>query len=225
MFGSFFLVNLALAVIWQEYEKQARRKEHDQLKMMARNARESEEEKKTRLAKENVTHDPVPSCKACLPMTALVQHPYFEAFITFFIVLNTVTLALDMHPMPDGLEPVLVVTNYVFTVIFLLEMIFKLVGLGINNYVRDGFNLFDAFVVFVSLIEIIIAILALVNSGLSVFRTFRLFRVFKLIRSWGSSDFNDNDFKQFSKLVPQLFYCLLSCSYLRYLECNCSQVN
>ena len=188
LFGSFFLVNLALAVIWQEYEKTSREeKEHDQLKMMARNARESEEEKKTRLAKENITHDPVPCCKACLPMTELVQHPYFEAFITFFIVLNTVTLALDMHPMPDGLEPVLVVTNYVFTVIFLLEMIFKLVGLGINNYVRDGFNLFDAFVVFVSLIEIIIAISGSgENSGLSVFRTFRLFRVFKLIRSWGS---------------------------------------
>ena len=48
LFGSFFPVNLALAVIWQEYEKKPREKEHDQLKMMARNARESEEEK-TRL--------------------------------------------------------------------------------------------------------------------------------------------------------------------------------
>ena len=66
-------------------------------------------------------------------------------------------------------------------------MIFKLVGLGINNYVRDGFNLFDAFVVFVSLIEILMSVAGSgENSGLSVFRTFRLFRVFKLIRSWDS---------------------------------------
>jgi len=120
-------------------------------------------------------------------MTKLVQHSYFEAFITVFIILNTVTLALDMHPMPDGLEPVLNITNYIFTVIFLLEMIFKLIGLGINVYVRDGFNLFDAFVVLVSLIEILTVVAGGgQNSGLSVFRTFRLFRVFKLIRSWNS---------------------------------------
>ena len=125
--------------------------------------------------------------KACAPMTVLVQHPWFEAFITCFIVLNTLTLALDMHPMPDGLEPVLIVTNYIFTVIFLLEMIFKLIGLGFKVYVRDGFNLFDAFVVFVSLIEISLSLAGTSGaSGLTVFRTFRLFRVFKLIRSWKS---------------------------------------
>ena len=143
---------------------------------MARNARETTAQKQERLAQENKSIDPTPCIKACAPMTVLVQHPWFEAFITCFIVLNTLTLALDMHPMPDGLEPVLIVTNYIFTVIFLLEMIFKLIGLGFKVYVRDGFNLFDAFVVFVSLVEISLSLAGTSGaSGLTVFRTFRLF--------------------------------------------------
>ena len=37
---------------------------------------------------------------------------------------------------------------------FLIEMILKLIGLGVKNYVLDRFNLFDGFIVIVSLIEL-----------------------------------------------------------------------
>ena len=117
----------------------------------------------------------------------------------------------------------LIVTNYIFTVIFLLEMIFKLIGLGFKVYVKDGFNLFDAFVVFVSLIEISLSLAGTSGaSGLTVFRTFRLFRVFKLIRSWKSlralmitiiNSLAKVSTAAVLLLIVMLFYCL-ECNYL-----------
>ena len=42
---------------------------------------------------------------------------------------------------------VLEILNYVFTAIFGLEMLLKLLGLGLYGYIKDPFNLFDGFIV------------------------------------------------------------------------------
>ena len=70
--------------------------------------------------------------------------------------------------------------NYFFTAIFTLEMIFKLIGLGFLDYVRDGFNILDAIVVVFSLIEAGLG----GDSAVSSIRTLRLLRIMKLARSW-----------------------------------------
>jgi hypothetical protein len=104
-----------------------------------------------------------------------------------FDILNTVGLAMDVHPMPSDLEYFLTIANIIFSSIFFLAMVLKLIGLGPKAYVQDPFNLFDAFVVILSLVEMILVYgVGISAAGLSVFRTFRLFRVFKLIRSWTS---------------------------------------
>ena len=72
--------------------------------------------------------------------------------------------------------------NYFFTAIFTLEMIFKLIGLGFLDYVRDGFNILDAIVVVFSLIEAGLG----GDSAVSSIRTLRLLRIMKLARSWES---------------------------------------
>jgi len=41
----------------------------------------------------------------------------------------------------------------------------KLIGLGINTYVRDGYNLFDGLIVVISLVELNIDILFKNNSS------------------------------------------------------------
>ena len=75
------------------------------------------------------------------------------------------------------------------TLFFLFEMILKLIGLGIVEYLADTFNQFDAFIVITSMIELISALTASDDdeSGggfITVLRAGRLFRVFKLARSW-----------------------------------------
>ena len=69
-------------------------------------------------------------------------------------------------------------------------MVIKLLGLGVKEYTRDGFNLFDAAIVVLSMVEIGIesTIPDFETSGgaFSALRGVRLLRVFKLARSWTS---------------------------------------
>lgn len=84
-----------------------------------------------------------------------IRHPIFENFIILSVFINTVVLALDGlvtdkkgHEILDGM-------NLTFTIIFNVEMVLKLLGLGVKNYLRDPMNLFDGTIVIISDIELI----------------------------------------------------------------------
>jgi hypothetical protein len=68
-------------------------------------------------------------------------------------------------------------------------MIIKVFGLGLRNYAKDYFNIFDALIVLLSLVEIIFIYSngkSISGGALLAFRGVRLLRVFKLARSWKS---------------------------------------
>lgn len=70
--------------------------------------------------------------------------------------------------------------NSTLTCIFAVEMILKMLGMGLKRYIKDGFNVFDAIIVIIGLLEF-------VNAGskaLTVLRAFRLLRIFKIVKSW-----------------------------------------
>ena len=74
-------------------------------------------------------------------------------------------------------------------------MCIKLLGIGVNEYAVDSFNLFDYSVVMISLIENIIDWIGVYFGGgrtISALRAIKLLGVFKLARSWTS-------FKNYSK--------------------------
>merc|ERR1719247_2971244 len=100
----------------------------------------------------------------------MVRTDFFNNMIMIFIVLNTIVMASEHHGQPDWLMTSQEFLNYIFTAVFLLEMILKLVGLGFQEYTRDTMNCFDAIIVIASLCE-----LGMGGGGvLSVLRTFRL---------------------------------------------------
>jgi hypothetical protein len=68
--------------------------------------------------------------------------------------------------------------NLLFTIIFALDVLFKVTGLGFFDYIRDKMNIFDLLVVLLSLIEI----LFLDSSSFSAFRSVRIFRTFRVLR-------------------------------------------
>lgn len=70
----------------------------------------------------------------------------------------------------------------VFTILFAIEMVLKLMGYGLVKYVKDGFNVFDAIVVIFGLLDF----LNVGSKAITVFRCFRLLRIFKIVRSWYS---------------------------------------
>ena len=114
-------------------------------------------------------------------MFEMVNHPAFNLFIFIIIGLNTITLCLDIYSVGEGTVeiPALVYFNYLFFAIFTIEVIAKMIGLGLKQFVLDKFNVFDTFVVVISFVEI------LLSSGSGTFsslRAFRLFRIFKVFR-------------------------------------------
>ena len=51
---------------------------------------------------------------------------------------------------------VLEILNYIFTAIFGIEMVLKLIGMGPYGYIKDPFNLFDGFIVIMrSVVELV----------------------------------------------------------------------
>lgn len=67
-------------------------------------------------------------------------------------------------------------------------MIIKIIGLGLKEYLRDTFNLFDAIIVVFSIGEFIYSMFYVDSNGgsgaLTAFRAFRLLRIFKLTKRW-----------------------------------------
>ncbi|XP_058027542.1 sodium channel protein type 8 subunit alpha isoform X11 [Ahaetulla prasina] len=110
----------------------------------------------------------------------IVMDPFVDLAITICIVLNTLFMAMEHHPMTPTFEHVLAVGNLVFTGIFTAEMFLKLIAMDPYYYFQEGWNIFDGFIVSLSLLELMLADV----EGLSVLRSFRLLRVFKLAKSW-----------------------------------------
>jgi hypothetical protein len=81
--------------------------------------------------------------------------PWFDVIILIAIIVNTVTLALDAHPsLPKTGLDILQILNYIFTAIFTIEVIFKIIGLGLFEYWKDHFNKFDMIIVIISITEL-----------------------------------------------------------------------
>ncbi|KAL9954360.1 hypothetical protein ACROYT_G041885 [Oculina patagonica] len=118
-------------------------------------------------------------------MCDVMGHPAVEFTIMGFILANTVVLALHHHHIDTQFKKVLDVLNLMFTVIFTVEMILKLVALGPMYYIQGRWNIFDGIIVVISLVDTGLELADFrESSGTSVFRTFRLFRILKLAQSW-----------------------------------------
>jgi hypothetical protein len=96
-------------------------------------------------------------------------------------------MAIDRYPESTTQTNVALYSNYLFYVVFLMEMMLKLIGLGPKCYFHDHFNLFDAFIILVSTLDIILSSVlsgSSASSSLSVLRGFRILRLLKIIKSW-----------------------------------------
>ena len=116
----------------------------------------------------------------------LVSSGGFTLFIVFLILANSITLATEHYEQEPWLTDFQNIANLVFTFLFALEMVLNMIGLGIKDYFKDGFNIFDAIIVVASLVDLGVTLTTEENSGgfITVLRGFRLLRIFKLVKSW-----------------------------------------
>jgi hypothetical protein len=111
-------------------------------------------------------------------ISSFVASKYFRRIVLSAIVINTLSMGIEYHGQPQSLTNALEYSNLVFTSLFAIEMILKIIAEGFLKYIKNAYNLFDGIIVIMSVIEL----QGNQNSGLSVLRTFRLLRVLKLVR-------------------------------------------
>lgn len=71
-------------------------------------------------------------------------------------MLNTVVLSLYYYGMSSDFEKALEDINLTFTIIFVIEMGIKLIGMGFVGYFKEGMNYLDCVIVIYSIIELLL---------------------------------------------------------------------
>ena len=117
----------------------------------------------------------------------IMVNKWFDRFITFCIILNSLLLASQQYDKNYNVtfeskwNNILNVIDNVFTVIFLTECIVKVIAMGFirhkNSYLRDYWNWIDFFIVLVSVVSL------LPFNDLSAIKALRTARILRPLRS------------------------------------------
>ncbi|XP_054868925.1 voltage-dependent L-type calcium channel subunit alpha-1D isoform X7 [Amphiprion ocellaris] len=87
----------------------------------------------------------------------VVNSTGFEYVMFVLIILNTLCLAIQHHGQSPLFNYAMDILNMVFTGVFTVEMILKLIAFKPRGYVGDAWNVFDALVVIGSVVDIILS--------------------------------------------------------------------
>uniref|UniRef100_A0A3Q1K1H5 Voltage-dependent L-type calcium channel subunit alpha n=1 Tax=Anabas testudineus TaxID=64144 RepID=A0A3Q1K1H5_ANATE len=131
----------------------------------------------------------------------VVNSTYFEYLMFTLILLNTICLAMQHHGQTKNFTDAMNILNMLFTGLFTVEMILKLIAFKPRHYFVDAWNTFDALIVVGSIVDIAITevnvssptpslpscLPGLQNSeenariSITFFRLFRVMRLVKLL--------------------------------------------
>uniref|UniRef100_A0A668UJK5 Voltage-dependent N-type calcium channel subunit alpha n=1 Tax=Oreochromis aureus TaxID=47969 RepID=A0A668UJK5_OREAU len=133
----------------------------------------------------------------------------FEYSIMIMIALNTVVLMMKFYGAPEFYEAMLKNLNIVFTTLFSLECILKIIAFGPLNYLKDAWNVFDFVTVLGSITDILVTEINVRDRllNLSFLRLFRAARLIKLLRQGYTIRILLWTFVQSFKALP--YVCLL----------------
>ncbi|KAM9843476.1 voltage-dependent T-type calcium channel subunit alpha-1H [Aulostomus maculatus] len=189
---SFFVLNMFVGVVVENFhkcrqdqeEEEARLREEKRLKMI----------EKKRRSKENggaeAKQRPYYADYSPLRLTihTLCTSHYLDLFITFIICINVFTMSIEHYNQAQYLEEVLKYCNYVFTCIFIVEALLKLLAFGIHRFFKDRWNQLDVAIVALSIMGITLeelkmnAALPINPTIIRIMRVLRIARVLKLLK-------------------------------------------
>lgn len=117
----------------------------------------------------------------------IITNKLFDPIIMAAIIGNIIVMAMSYEDSSQSYQNVLDKLNLGFTVIFILEMVLKLLALGPKGYWFNGWNKFDAFVVTASIADLLMDSLgsemgSFLRVGPQLARVLRVLRVTRLFR-------------------------------------------
>uniref|UniRef100_A0A8C1NVN4 Voltage-dependent L-type calcium channel subunit alpha n=1 Tax=Cyprinus carpio TaxID=7962 RepID=A0A8C1NVN4_CYPCA len=128
----------------------------------------------------------IPKNPSQLKFWKIINSSQFEYIMFVLILLNTLTLAVQHYEQSKLFNFVMDILNMIFTTLFTVEMIIKLLALRPYHYFIDAWNSFDALIVVGSLVDIMIAEFSgkegeSAKVSITFFRLFRVMRLVKLL--------------------------------------------
>uniref|UniRef100_A0A3Q1HZ05 Voltage-dependent L-type calcium channel subunit alpha n=1 Tax=Anabas testudineus TaxID=64144 RepID=A0A3Q1HZ05_ANATE len=113
----------------------------------------------------------------------VVNSTGFEYIMFVLIMLNTLCLAVQHYGQSAMFNYVMDILNMVFTAVFTVEMVLKLIAFKPRGYFGDAWNVFDALVVIGSIVDIVLSEIDNTEDSARISITFfRLFRVMRLVK-------------------------------------------
>ena len=115
---------------------------------------------------------------------------FLDNFIMICIALNMISMAMNYDTADATYDLALTYVNYIFTGIFIVECIIKLLSYGPVGYFHSGWNRFDFFVVVASIADLVIQNIDGIDAKflksfqiIRVLRVLRVTRVLRLVKS------------------------------------------
>ncbi|XP_034046818.1 voltage-dependent T-type calcium channel subunit alpha-1I isoform X2 [Thalassophryne amazonica] len=182
---SFFVLNMFVGVVVENFHKCRQDQEEEELRMREEK-RLKMIDKKRRKAKQRPYYADYSPLR--LSIHTLCTSHYLDIFITFIICVNVFTMSIEHYNQPLYLEEVLKYCNYVFTCIFVIEALLKLVAFGLQRFFRDRWNQLDITIVALSIMGITLeelkmnAALPINPTIIRIMRVLRIARVLKLLK-------------------------------------------
>ncbi|XP_028305146.1 sodium channel protein type 4 subunit alpha A-like isoform X2 [Gouania willdenowi] len=110
---------------------------------------------------------------------AFILSSVFEWAIIICLIINTIIMATEHTPLSYEYNDFLAVAEIVFKLVFMVEMVLKLLALGIRGYFRVSWHIYDFILVLLSLVELFLDGI----SGMSALQ-FSGLRILRLARWW-----------------------------------------
>jgi hypothetical protein len=129
-----------------------------------------------------------------------------DFFFIGLVLINTVIMALTNIVHNTALLDQI---NTVLTIIFSIEIGLKFIGLGIVNFSRDFFNVFDLIIISLSLVEVAFQTSSQILSAIKVIRMLRTVRILRASRILRNLKFLRTLIKIFEITLEQFFYTTL----------------
>jgi len=187
--GCFVVMNMTIGVVVDTFSKI--REENDGCAFMSEEQSEWVKAQKQVFAMRPLRQAVAPVTPWRVFFFDICMSNKFDVFIMAAIFVNMLVMGLDLHDPVwkevTVLMDFLSVANILFTAIYIIEMIVKLIAFGVHQYFQDTWNSFDFTLVMLSVLDLLLSSVSSGDGGGLPFpaplvRVLRLFRVVRILR-------------------------------------------
>jgi voltage-gated sodium channel len=105
-----------------------------------------------------------------------------DKFILSIILLNVIVIFIGGFNLNSSSAKIIETFDHAFTIIFVFELVIKLITYGRKEYFKSNWNKFDFILVMVALPSLLLIFIPDKNISIQIILTLRIFRIFKFFR-------------------------------------------